>query len=459
MHRGASGATAALLLAILLTSVGCAGGRADALPAQRSQSVEVRVRDADSGTPVRATVSAVNEDGRRTLYMTGPGGRAHVPGGTRLVRAIAGDYSQATARVADRPIDLRLYRRSRQSPEYGRDTARTRNYADLDLPVPSGVPRWRYEAPSLIEFPPSVDGGLAVFGVNGGRIFALDAADGSLRWRVRRPAAIASSPAVTGSAVFLGAMDGVLVALRPADGAELWSFSTGGSPIESSPLVLGSLVVFGAWNGTLYALDRKTGTLRWTHRAAAAIKSSAAYSAGVLVVGDYGGTVYGLDPKDGSLRWTNRDGARYYGGAAISDGIAVIGDVGGAARALELHSGRTLWTRAMPSWVYSSPAISDGTVFIGSYGGRLDALALADGRRRWSFDAGERISGSATVVGGAVYFSTLSRPGGRLRTFALDIARGRVLWQTADGRYTPAVAAGRRIYIVGVRSVEAYEAP
>jgi hypothetical protein len=63
------------------------------------------------------------------------------------------------------------------------------------------------------------------------------------------------------------------------------------------------------------------------------------------------------------------------------------------------------------------------------------------------------------VVGDVVYTSVLARPGEQDRTFGLDIATGKVRWTGDDGRYSPAVAAGRTLYIVGRTSLYAYPAP
>ena len=67
---------------------------------------------------------------------------------------------------------------------------------------------------------------------------------------------------------------------------------------------------------------------------------------------------------------------------------------------------------------------------------------------RWTFDAHGPISGSATVIGGVVYFATLER-----RTYALDARTGKVLWTFADGKYTPVVAVANRLFLVGFRVV------
>jgi hypothetical protein len=62
-------------------------------------------------------------------------------------------------------------------------------------------------------------------------------------------------------------------------------------------------------------------------------------------------------------------------------------------------------------------------------------------------------------VGNTVYVSTLARRGEPDRTYGLDVRNGAVRWRGKDGRYSPAVAAGRTLFIVGRTSLYAYHTP
>ena len=138
----------------------------------------------------------------------------------------------------------------------------------------------------------------------------------------------------------------------------------------------------------------------------------------------------------------------------------VIGDVGGAVIAIDARSGAERWRHSTGgSYVYSSPAIADGAAYVGSYNGTFQALELTDGSVRWSFDVGGRISGSATVVNGVVYTARLYAPGQARRTYGLDTRTGAVRFEGEDGRYSPAVGAGRTLYLIGTRHVYAHPAP
>ncbi len=92
-------------------------------------------------------------------------------------------------------------------------------------------------------------------------------------------------------------------------------------------------------------------------------------------------------------------------------------------------------------------------MYVGSYDHRRYALDAVSGEVRWSFDAGERISGSASVVGDVVYVSTLAKVPSEGRTFGLDAASGERLLTFPDGRYSPAVGIEGMLVMTGVRTL------
>ena len=82
---------------------------------------------------------------------------------------------------------------------------------------------------------------------------------------------------------------------------------------------------------------------------------------------------------------------------------------------------------------------------MGSYDHRFYAFDAGTGDVRWRFDADGPISGSASVIGGLVYFSTFSRT-----TYALQARSGREVARWPDGKYSPAVADATHLYLVGL---------
>ncbi|MEW6583692.1 MAG: PQQ-binding-like beta-propeller repeat protein [Actinomycetota bacterium] len=469
----------ALALVALLTApvAGCSGG-GDASPTQATAPTErapaprpprtdaadgartLLVVDGDSGRPVPGARVRVRGAAGDPLLQADRRGRVALPRGATAVRGVAPGFSPGTAAVhpGDGTPVLPLYDPRLQSPQYGGGPQRERFLPEVRVPPPSGAPRWVFTSRTLLEFPPAVKNGLVVVGTNSGRVYGLDARRGSVRWARHMRGNIAATPAVAGPFVIVPAMNGRVTAYRRGDGKPLWTFSTGGSPVETSPLVVGGEVYVGDHAGRLHSLAVRTGAVRWTYRAPGAIKGAAAEAGDTVIVGDYAGGVQAVRRSTGALVWRAAVGTRFYGGPAVSGGVAVIGDVGGAVVALDASTGAVRWRRGTGAYVYSSPAIARGTVFIGSYSGRFEALDLATGRVRWAFDAGGRISGSATVVGDVVYTARLARRGEPRRTWGLDTGTGAVRYQAADGLYSPVVAAGRTLYLVGGRTLSAFPA-
>jgi outer membrane protein assembly factor BamB len=449
-------------MSVGLVVAGCGGGGGGTTTQPATApggTIDIHVVDGDRHVPVAGARVVARTSGAVIATVTSDaGGHAPVPSATRLVEVSARGMSPGRAAVRSAPAEVRVYDPGLQSPEYGGGPSRDRVVPGVRAGPPAGPPAWTFASRTLIEFPPAVDAGLVVVGVNSGRVYGLSAETGRIIWARRQNGAIASSPAISGDRVFISSMDGSLTAYSRAHGTPLWRFSTGGSPVESSPLVVDGRVYVGTWSGRLHAVDAGSGRELWSARAPADIKGSAALAGGLVVVGDYAGNVHAFDPRTGAERWTYRGGQRFYGGPAVSGDTLVIGDVGGAVIALDARTGAERWRHATGGYVYSSAAIAGGAVFIGSYDGRFQALDLATGALRWSFDAGGRISGSATVVDGVVYTAVLARAGEAQRTFGLDARTGAVRYRGHDGRYSPAVGAGTTLYLVGTRHLYAHPA-
>jgi outer membrane protein assembly factor BamB len=136
---------------------------------------------------------------------------------------------------------------------------------------------------------------------NGGGLFCLDAADGSVRWEssvrtVHQPAAVGDD------ACYAVDDEGALHAVALADGEVLWSrrgVSTNHASRYEQPVLADGRVVVGRWGGPLTAYDPATGETAWT-----AGPDDERHH--VPVVGDDG--VYAVT-REGTVSETGFDGA------------------------------------------------------------------------------------------------------------------------------------------------------
>src|SRR5438552_1813887 len=252
-------------------------------------------------------------------------------------------------------------------PTYGLTRERTRA-VQLALRPPYRVV-WRYQAGSLVEFPPSIGYDRLFFSTNKGTFAAVGEKTGKYAWKYRAHRCVAASPAIGPHAhgtvyeAFLNrppcnaqngghGVDGEVIAFSVGHGKIHWRHSIG--PSESSPLLVGDRLYVGDWNGDVWAFDANNGRVVWRSRVShAAIKGALAYSGGRLFVGAYDGHVYCLS-SSGAVIWRGSAQPRLFGGSDF----------------------------------YSTPAVAYGRVFIGSTDGKVYAFGAADGRRLWSHSTG-----------------------------------------------------------------------
>ena len=357
-------------------------------------------------------------------------------------------------------------------PRYGYDAARTRYLASggkLNPPFRIG---WKFEDYALLEFPPVIYGHTLYVVDDDGSAKAIDAVNGHKLWETKVGTLAAASPALgIGQGLVLVPIlstnpsapqtqvpgNGSLVALSMKTGHVVWSHDVPPGT-ESSPLAWGNAVYFGDQDGTVYSLSANDGHVNWTYHASSAVKGGPALAYGRLYFGDYSGRAYALDPRTGHEIWAvNTSGAdfgfgsgNFYATPAVAFGRVYMGNTDGRVYSFAARTGELAWATSTGAYVYASPAVADvpgigPTVYEGSYDGNFYAFNAQSGAIRWSHPAGGRISGSATVLGGIVYFSDL----GSKTTLGLNARTGKQVFFFPDGAFNPVVADYSTVYLTG----------
>jgi outer membrane protein assembly factor BamB len=370
-----------------------------------------------------------------------------------------------------------------QWPTYGYDAQRTHLAPGWKRLRPPYHGLWKLKARADIEFPPSVAYGKVYVAQQKGRFFALNARTGKVVWTRHFTRCAAASPTIEDGIVYqaymhelpctkhAGGARGFVVAWNARNGKEYWRVRAGS--VESSPVIAGKNLYFGSWDGRLYAYrlrGKRRPLLRWTFRADDQIVAAPAHAGRTLFVATSNGSVYGVDAKTGRQRWHATSFARFgrreyfYATPTVAYGRVFIGNADGTVYAFGATTGNLIWAREVGTYVYTAAAVWRNMVFVGTWDGTFIALDARTGEPRWRFSAPSGITGAPTVLAGLVYFSTCGRCGagglrrvkiGPRKTFGLNARNGDVIWDFHDGKYSPLVADGYRIYIAGRNKVYA----
>jgi PQQ-like domain len=377
------------------------------------------------------------------------------------------------------PVSRRHHHPAAQWATYGYDLART-HVAPASFALHPPFRRlWKQRIHDWVEFPPSAAYGNVYVGRLDGVVMAFVGATGEpLWWRSFKPYCTFASPTLDRMVLYETFLpppcdhgdrskDGFTVALDARSGRELWRYRGAGS--ESAPLVRNGILYEGSWDHRLYALGirGRRPRVRWSYLADAELNSSPAFASGTVYIGSRAGRVHAVDARTGRKRWTASGFTRedFYATPTIAYGRVFIGNTDGTVYAFGAATGHLLWTAHAGTYVYTGAAVWRRTVYVGSYDGNVYAFDAATGTMRWKRNLGGSIHGAPTVMAGLVYFSTCGTCGrhgsryaqlGPRRTFALDARTGRIIWGFHDGHYSPVVADGRRVYLMGDTTLYAF---
>ncbi len=328
--------------------------------------------------------------------------------------------------------------------------------------IPNNLLNWSFETGGPVRSSPVVVNGIVYFGSNDGKLYALNAVNGTKKWSFSTGGEVRSTPAVVNNRVFFGSSDGTVYALNAATGSPLWNVTTG-DPVRSSPLVIDNVVYIGSDDGKLYALHATNGSTRWSYQTGGPVLSSPAFNTTYLdwiFVGSDDRHLYVFNAENGNVISTSypstggavrsspsvrRDMSQYCGsddgwiwetmgpegirpafflGSPIQSSPAVfsvpdpvfpdrlvVGCDDGNISMFRLYP--PFGPLPVPLWKYptggpvrSSPAVAHNTIFIGSNDGSVHAINASTGLRVWTFTTGGPVVSSPAVANGMVFIGS-----------------------------------------------------
>lgn len=99
---------------------------------------------------------------------------------------------------------------------------------------------------------PVIDGN-SLYTTGDNKVLKVDLTQKKITWSASTGGVIGSSPALANNILYVGSNDGRMYAINASDGTKLWNFVTGGK-IDSSPTYVNGVVYVTSWDGKIYAI-------------------------------------------------------------------------------------------------------------------------------------------------------------------------------------------------------------
>lgn len=321
--------------------------------------------------------------------------------------------------------------------------------------------KWKFKTVERgVNTVPVVQGSVAYFGGDDGRMYAVDAETGLEKWNRRLDTMNTSAPAIAGDTVYVGAWE-ELYALRSDTGEVRWHFKEGQGSDDGyyvDPVVDGGTVYFGVRHN-FYALDSQNGQERWKLTLSGVAASVPAVYEETVYIGTYSADgrddtyLYALDSHNGQERWKHKvSGNGIRGAVAIADGVVYVGTTSDGLLALDAENGQEKWRYEPSSGITTGPAVAYGLVYVTDRG-KLLAVDAQTGKEKWKQEGGGTLYSDPVLADGVVYYTTTGvapestvadvKPVGNL--YAVDAQSGQELWKfsvTGITSKAPAVSDG-----------------
>lgn len=308
--------------------------------------------------------------------------------------------------------------------------------------------RWVFQADGPVGTRVLFRDGTVFLGTKAGRVWALDAADGSVRWRYDTPEAVYTTTghalglhrerlvAISGEDVGTGGHRYRLHALDPGTGDVDWT--TDGFPgrwnglfgVAAGALVLGSSDDVVGDHRDPMALVEFDGATRWSAETGGL--RGVATAGTTVAIGVYD-AVSGRAAADGSERWRRETPIQYRGLVADDATIYLARDDREAPGidALDPATGEPRWT--VREWFVSTLRRVGRSGVVA--GGEHVVRFAADGSEQWRYDPGGYVAGVPLLDG--TLFTTPDKT-----VAAVDAETGAERWRTpAGGDVVPVVGA------------------
>ncbi|MGI6296646.1 MAG: PQQ-binding-like beta-propeller repeat protein [Armatimonadota bacterium] len=293
----------------------------------------------------------------------------------------------------------------------------------------SGNLKWRYpqeqSLSSTVKATPTVFGGYIYFGTGDGKLYCLDAENGTFEWFFETRASLRCPPVIDEETLYLGSDDNSIYAIDAVTGDMTWPKAFSSRDDFSNGIAVGSgMVVGSSMDGNIYGINESSGKPRWIFRLPSApVKTSPIMTESITIMA-LGNTMYGLNTRSGQMKWMVQLPSDATATPA-TDGVDVFVPCLDKNLYCYTLTGRTpvlKWTQPaeIGGVCSASPTVADKLVFVTASKGIIAAYSTVDGSLKWRYIAAP----SGINSPGATFTDISSSP---------VVANGSLLVLTDDG--------------------------
>ncbi|MDD1721758.1 MAG: PQQ-binding-like beta-propeller repeat protein [Euryarchaeota archaeon] len=267
------------------------------------------------------------------------------------------------------------------------------------LNLATGQPAWPqpFQAGGQIRSSPAIKDSTIYVGSYDGYLYALDAATGRQKWSqlLTADGVVDSSPAVVGGVVYVWSNisnKGRLFALDAKNGSVLWRYPTCLVANGNSVAVANGVAYVGCYdNRSVYAIDVATRRPRWGQpfKTDAGVTSSPSVAYGAVYVEDLN-SVYAIDAATGEAKWpepftTGGPEGGIPAALTVANGMVFAASKDHNVYAINATTGQAAWPQPFTadSSVMAAPAYANGILYIGSETGNVYAINATTGQAAW----------------------------------------------------------------------------
>jgi outer membrane protein assembly factor BamB len=267
-------------------------------------------------------------------------------------------------------------------------------------------------------------------------------------------------PNLNNGNLFTTSQKGHVRVFKFTDGESIWKIKLD-IPISAGPGIGEGLVVVGSHKGDVIALSEENGNKKWHTNVSSEVLATPGINQGMVIVRTIDGKIYGLNSQTGERVWIYESprvpllSLRGTSSPIVTDRFIIAGFDNGKMVVLELQTGKILFQTqiATPSGrteldrivdIDADPILDQDIVYISSYTGRTVAIDLVRGKLLWEKE-------SSSYTGLAVDYDYLYISDNNSYVAAMDRFSGTAVWkqQKLKARAITAPAILNNYIVVG----------